>query len=102
MKRRYAGLLQADKRYPAGGEITLDGGYKALEYNGIPLTADKGAGTAENPGLLEGIYWVSLDNLEFLELEPYQWMDKDGAVLFARRERGRLRGDGLLLRPARR
>lgn len=81
LKRRYAALLVADKRYPAGGEITLDGGYKALEFSGIPLVADKDASLTATPQVLNRMYFVSLDSMEWQLLEDWQWMQRDGAVL---------------------
>jgi hypothetical protein len=81
IKRRYASLLQADKRYPAGGEITLDGGYKALEFNGVPLVADKDASLVLTPQQLNCIYFLSMSSLEYHILEDWGWMEKDGAVL---------------------
>jgi hypothetical protein len=81
IKRRYASLLQADKRYPAGGEITLDGGYKALEFNGVPLVADKDASLTFTPQQLNRIYFLAMSSLEYHILEDWGWMEKDGAVL---------------------
>lgn len=80
-KRRYAALLQADKRYPAGGEITLDGGYKALEFNGTPLVADKDASLTLTPQFLRGFYFLTLSSLSLEQLSDWDWMDKDGAIL---------------------
>jgi len=81
LKRRYAALLQADKRYPPGGEITLDGGYRALEFNGVPLVADKDASLTATPQYLRRMYFITLDSMEWQNLEDWQWMQKDGAVL---------------------
>jgi len=39
IKNRYMDLLRAERRYV--NTMTLDGGFKAVEYNGIPLLADK-------------------------------------------------------------
>ena len=81
LKRRYAALLQADKRYPSGGEITLDGGYKALEFNGTALTADKDASLTATPQKLERFYFLVPSTLKFLIMADWQWMDEDGAML---------------------
>ena len=83
LKRRYASLLVADKRYPPGGEITLDGGYKALEFNGVPLVADPDASLTLTPQKLERMYFVSLPSLEVAQLEDFGWMDRDGSTLKA-------------------
>ena len=81
IKRTYGSLLVADKRYPPGGEITLDGGYKALEFNGTPVVADKDAGLTETPALLERMYFLDLTSLFFITMGDWDWMDQDGAVL---------------------
>jgi hypothetical protein len=81
IKRRYASLLVSDKRYPAGGEITLDGGYRALEFNGVPLVADRDASLTRTPGVLNRLYFLTESALEFEVLEDWKWMERDGAVL---------------------
>lgn len=81
IKRRYAALLVADKRYPPGGDITLDGGYKALEFNGVALVADKDASLTATPNVLQCLYFVSMGSLEMQVLEDWQWMQKDGSTL---------------------
>lgn len=81
IKRRYAALLQADKRYPAGGEIKLDGGYSALEFNGVPLVADKDASLTRTPGVLNRIYFLCLPTFERYQLVDWEWMQKDGSIL---------------------
>lgn len=81
IKRRYAALLQSDKRYPAGGEITLDGGYRALEFNGVALVADKDASLANTPGVLQRLYFITMSSMEMLVMSDWEWMDDDGAVL---------------------
>lgn len=79
IKRRYAALIQPDRRYVE--DETLDGGYRALRYNGVPLMAEKDAGLADTPQQLNCMYFVALKHLEFGILEDWDWMDKDGAVL---------------------
>lgn len=81
LKRRYGGLLVADKRYPAGGEITLDGGYKALEFNGTPLVADKDASLTATPSVLRRMYFLSMSSLELQVLKDWGWLQRDGSVL---------------------
>lgn len=80
-KRRYASLLVADKRYPPGGEITLDGGYKALEFNGVPLVADKDASLTLTPQVLQSMYFLDMAALKLLVLKDFGWLDEDGEVL---------------------
>jgi hypothetical protein len=80
-KRRYASLLVADKRYPPGGEITLDGGWKALEFSGVPLVADKDAGLVLTPQVLQAMYFIDMSALKLLVLKDFGWLDEDGDVL---------------------
>jgi hypothetical protein len=80
-KRRYGDDLVNNKRYPAGGEITLDGGFKALEFNGIPLVADKDAHTTGDPDLTNAMYFIDTNSMFFIEMNGWEWMDKDGATL---------------------
>jgi len=80
-KRRYASLLVADKRYPPGGEITLDGGYKALEFNSVPLVADKDASLTLTPQVLQSMYFIDMAALKLLVLKDFGWLDEDGDVL---------------------
>jgi hypothetical protein len=82
IKRRYAALLVADKRYPPGGDITLDGGYKALEFNGTPLVADKDASLSLGTNnSLNRIYFLTMSSLEMQVLRDWGWLDEDGSVL---------------------
>jgi len=84
-KRRYASLLVADKRYPAGGEIKLDGGYSALELNGVPMVADKDGSIALGTNnTLNRYYFLSMSSLELQVLEDWGWLDEDGHVLKAK------------------
>lgn len=80
-KRRYAGLLVADKRYPAGGEIILDGGYNALDFNGCPLVADKDLAKPMTPQTLNSLFFLNLKTLELFMLENFGFVDDSGQVL---------------------
>lgn len=68
----YAALLTADKRYV--NTLELDGGWKALEYNGIPWVAD-----ADCPP--NTVFFLDLDHLFMMQMSDWDWMDEDGAVL---------------------
>lgn len=81
-KRTYGSALTPDKRYPAGGEITLDGGYKALDFNGIPVLADKDCNLTQTPGAAFGrMYFLRMDAFEVAMLKDWDWVDDDGAIL---------------------
>ena len=72
LRDTYASLLVADKRFV--NKLNLDGGFKALEYSGIPLVADPDA--TENT-----MYFLDLDHLFIMQTSDWDWMDQDGAVL---------------------
>lgn len=86
-KRRYGGLLVADKRYPASGETKLDGGYSGLDFNGVPVVADKDASpavvttTLGTTDSLNKLYFLTMRNFELQVLEDWQWIDEGGSVL---------------------
>lgn len=75
-KRRYAGLVVPDRRFPTanGAPIDLDGGFKALTHDGIPIVADKDAPTGKIWGLDES-------TIRLFVLKDFEWMDWDGSVL---------------------
>lgn len=72
IKREYLELMQADRQKV--NTMTLDGGWKALEYNGIPFTADNDAIDGE-------IYFLTTKDLQIYRMSDYEWMQKDGAIL---------------------
>ena len=72
IRRKYLTLMQADRRNV--NTMTLDGGWKALDYNGIPLMVDKDAIDGE-------MYFLTTRDLQIYRMSDYEWMQKDGAVL---------------------
>jgi len=72
LRREYTELCRADRRYV--NTMTLDGGWKAIDYNGIPLTVDNDAIDGE-------IYFLTTKDLAIYRMSDYDWMDRDGAVL---------------------
>lgn len=68
----YLDLLVADKRFV--NTMELDGGFKALEYNGIPLVADKDC-TAGH------MYFVDESAMSIYRSSDFFWLDRDGSVL---------------------
>lgn len=81
VKAKYGALLTSLKRFPAGGEITLDGGYKALEFNGIPLVADKDLQTISSGATCERMYFLDMSTFFMADMGDWDWMDQDGAIL---------------------
>ena len=72
IRREYLDIMQADRRNV--NTMTLDGGWTALEYNGIPLMVDSDAIDGE-------MYFLSSQDLAIFRMSDYDWMTKDGAVL---------------------
>lgn len=72
IRDKYVSLLVADKRFPNAME--LDGGFKAVEFNGIPLVPD--------PQCKRGtIYYIVPESMKIYRTSDVDWMSKDGAVL---------------------
>jgi hypothetical protein len=74
-------VLETLRRYPPGGEITLSSGYKALEFNGMPLVADKDAETLASGDAFERIYFVDTSTMWIAHMGDWDWMQEDGAIL---------------------
>ena len=72
LRREYTDLCRTDRRFV--NTMTLDGGWKAIDYNGIPLMVDNDAIDGE-------IYFLTTKDLQIYRMSDYDWMDKDGAIL---------------------
>jgi len=72
LRDAYAALIVADKRFV--NTMKLDGGFTALEYNGIAWVAD-----GDCPA--NTIFFVDTDHLQIMQMSDWSWMDRDGAVL---------------------
>lgn len=72
LRDAYAALLVADKRFV--NTLDLDGGFKGLEYSGLPLVADPDC--TENT-----MYFLDTSHLQIMQMSDFDWMDEDGAVL---------------------
>lgn len=72
VRREYLELCLADRR--AVNTMELDGGWSALDYNGVPFVVDNDAIDGE-------IYFLTLKDLQLYRMSDYAWMDQDGAVL---------------------
>lgn len=72
VRAKYVSLLVADKRYP--NTMELDGGFKAVDFNGIPLVPDPQCQKNR-------IYYLVPDSLKIFRTSDFDWLDKDGAVL---------------------
>lgn len=73
--RYHANLITPDRRYPtANGEpSSLDGGYKAIDYNGIPHLRDKHCPP-------QTIYFLDESRYLYFTNLDWEWID-DGSIL---------------------
>jgi hypothetical protein len=72
IRREYLELVRANKTFV--NTMELDGGWTALDYNGVPFTVDNDAIDGE-------IYFLTLADIQMYRMSDYDWMQKDGAVL---------------------
>jgi len=72
LRAEYLELLQATRQNV--NTMELDGGWKALDYNGVPLMVDSDAIDGE-------IYFLTTGSMAIFEMSGYDWMQKDGAIL---------------------
>ena len=68
----YGQLLTPDRRY--GSEMTLNGGFSGVNFNGIPMVADYDAPYDE-------AYFIDPSTLSVEDLAPMSFLDEDGAIL---------------------
>lgn len=71
-RANYVAILVADKRFV--NNMELDGGFKAVEYNGNPWVLDRDCDKNRVYGLDESV-------IRFFQLEDVNWMEEDGAIL---------------------
>nr|AKH45845.1 hypothetical protein [uncultured marine virus] len=71
-RRAYLNLLESSKRFV--NNMTLDGGFKALEYNEVPWVVDKDC----PDGLL---YGLDEDQFRIFQQGDWFWLSKDNAIL---------------------
>lgn len=72
IRRKYAELLKADKRFIDWK--VMDGGFKVLEFNGIPMAVDNDAHDGE-------MYFLYEPSLAIYQMSDLEWMEEDGNVL---------------------
>lgn len=72
IRREYLKLVQADRI--TVNSMELDGGWSALDYNGVPIVVDNDAIDGE-------MYFLTTKDLQIYRMSDYEWMQKDGAIL---------------------
>jgi hypothetical protein len=72
VERAYSNLLAATKQIV--NSIELKGGFKAISFNGIPLTSGKYVSTGK-------MYLMDLADWKMYQMAEYSWMNADGEML---------------------
>ena len=72
VRRMYVALLQNQKRFV--NSTTLKGGYKALDYNGVPWLVDKHCPP-------QRLYYLRLADFIWYVMKNIGWINRDGTIL---------------------
>ncbi|MHA2046383.1 MAG: phage major capsid protein [Candidatus Thorarchaeota archaeon] len=72
IRRKYVDLLVQDKRFVDWK--VMDGGYKVIEFNGIPIAVDNDAIDGE-------MYFLYEPSMQIYQMSDLSWMERDGNVL---------------------
>lgn len=72
VSRSYGNLLAAQKRQ--NNTIDLKGGWKGLDFNGIPLVREKYMPSGELAGICK-------KDIKLYRMADWDWLDRDGSVL---------------------
>lgn len=76
IRRRYVNTLKAQKRWNDANAGTMHGGFKYIDYNGMPLLFDDDCPKQYMFFLdIDSYLWVNLNGQDF------RWMNRDGAIL---------------------
>lgn len=76
IRRRYVNTLKAQKRFNDSQSLQLHGGFKYIDFNGLPLLFDDDCPKQHAFFIRPDDYlWINLNGNDF------RWMNRDGAVL---------------------
>jgi hypothetical protein len=76
IRRRYVNTLKAQKRWNDANAGTMHGGFKYIDYNGLPLVFDDDCPKQHMFFLdVDSFLWINLNGNDF------RWMNRDGAIL---------------------
>ena len=76
VRRRYVNQLKAQKRWNDANAGTMHGGFKYIDYNGLPLVFDDDCPKQHMFFIRpEDFLWIQLNGNDF------RWMNRDGAIL---------------------
>jgi hypothetical protein len=96
-RRFYAALLVGNKRYV--NTMKIDGGFTGIEFNDVPVVADKDAHIVNYPNVWDAtdgynrMYFLSMPSFEYEVVEDWGWLDEDGHVLKMKTGTGAARQD---------
>jgi len=71
-RRRFEALLQQQRRFV--NPMKLEGGFSALEYDGLPMMVDKDAPP-------QRMWFLRPSDMHWMMMHDVDWMDRDGEVL---------------------
>jgi hypothetical protein len=71
-RRRYEALLQSQRRFTS--PTKLEGGYSAIDFDGLPMMVDKDAPP-------QRMFFLRVADMRWMVMADTQWMDDDGEVL---------------------
>lgn len=75
IRRRYVNTLKAQKRFNDSQALMLHGGFKYVDFNGVPLCH-------EDDCPKQNMFFIRPSDLLWITLgEDFDWMDRDGAIL---------------------
>ena len=76
VRRRYVNTLKAQKRWNDANAGTMHGGFKYIDYNGLPLVFDDDCPK-------QYMFFIRPDDFLWIQLNgnDFRWMNRDGAVL---------------------
>jgi hypothetical protein len=74
IRRRYADTLLSVKRFTNVDATTLRGGFKVLEFDGMPIFVDDQCPVGN-------VFGLSLKDLFWAQESDWEWMEEDGNVL---------------------
>ncbi len=71
IRRKYYTLCAQERRMV--NTMTLDGGFKALDFDGFPLVADQACRR-------NTVYYIVPSSLKIFRTSDFSWMEKDGSM----------------------
>ena len=77
--RKIGALMTANRRYTPAQ--TLEGGFQALDWAGIPIVWDRDCPRCGTNGTLDQLFILDEDDFAVYQLQDWDFDDTDGGVL---------------------